>query len=705
MPNTKATAPDLTPAHQQPVTTLKGVGPRLAARLQKLHIHTVQDVLFHLPLRYENRHRRIHIGVMQPGSAVRFEAEVLHAEVLLRRTRSLVARISDGSGQLTLRFFHFNKLQRGLLTPGNAIQGFGEVRAGPTGLEIIHPEFNLAGHGDAVPQTDDPWLTPVYPATEGIHQLTLRKLVSEALRATDNARTLTDHLPPALSAELGLTGLAQAVNTLHRMPIEAGDIDLRTGRHPAQQRLIFEEILAHSLSLRTLRARVDRHPAAAIRTPGALAAALRAKLPFQLTAAQRRVIDEALDDLAQPRPMQRLVQGDVGSGKTLVAALCALAVIEAGFQVALMAPTELLAEQHIQHFQRWLAPLDLPMAWLTGKQRAAQRRDMLAAIADGQAKLIIGTHALFQDAVAFHDLALVIVDEQHRFGVHQRLRLREKGADGDRYPHQLIMTATPIPRTLAMTSYADLDVSVIDALPPGRTPVTTIALPETKRDALIARIGHALQAQRQIYWVCTLIEASEQWQAQNAEDTAQQLQAQLPGARIGLVHGRLSATAKHALMQRFQSGDLDVLVATTVIEVGVDVPNASLMIIENAERLGLSQLHQLRGRVGRGCIESACVLLYKSPLSATAKARLKVMRATNDGFQIAEEDLRLRGPGEVLGTRQTGLGQLRIADLMRDAPWLDAVRRVGAKLLRDHPAQVDPLIRRWIGEAQRYADV
>ena len=705
MPNTKATAPDLTPAHQQPVTTLKGVGPRLAARLQKLHIHTVQDVLFHLPLRYENRHRRIHIGAMQPGSAVRFEAEVLHAEVLLRRTRSLVARISDGSGQLTLRFFHFNKLQRGLLTPGNAIQGFGEVRAGLTGLEIIHSEFNLAGHGDAVPQTDDPWLTPVYPATEGIHQLTLRKLVSEALRATDNARTLTDHLPPALSAELGLTGLAQAVNTLHRMPIEAGDIDLRTGRHPAQQRLIFEEILAHSLSLRTLRARVDRHPAAAIRIPGALAAALRAKLPFQLTAAQRRVIDEALDDLAQPRPMQRLVQGDVGSGKTLVAALCALEVIEAGFQVALMAPTELLAEQHIQHFQRWLAPLDLPMAWLTGKQRAAQRRDMLAAIADGQAKLIIGTHALFQDAVAFHALALVIVDEQHRFGVHQRLRLREKGADGDRYPHQLIMTATPIPRTLAMTSYADLDVSVIDALPPGRTPVTTIALPETKRDALIARIGHALQAQRQIYWVCTLIEASEQWQAQNAEDTAQQLQAQLPGARIGLVHGRLSATAKHALMQRFQSGDLDVLVATTVIEVGVDVPNASLMIIENAERLGLSQLHQLRGRVGRGCIESACVLLYKSPLSATAKARLKVMRATNDGFQIAEEDLRLRGPGEVLGTRQTGLGQLRIADLMRDAPWLDAVRRVGAKLLRDHPAQVDPLIRRWIGEAQRYADV
>ena len=705
MPNAKATAKDAIAVDQQPVTVLKGVGPRLAARLQRLNIYTVQDVLFHLPLRYENRHCRIHIGAMQAGSAVRFEAEVVHTEVLLRRTRTLVARVTDGSGHLTLRFFHFNTMQRNRLTPGKTICGFGEVRSGPSGLEIIHPEFSPAGHDETQSETDDRWLTPVYPAADGIHQRTLRKLVNAALQVTHDARTLTDNLPAALIADLGLVSLAQAISTLHRMPIEQAQIDLRAGRHPAQQRLIFEEILAHSLSLRTLRDRVNRYPAVTIQAQGTLATTLRDRLAFSLTAAQQRVIGEVIQDLAQPRPMQRLVQGDVGSGKTLVAALCALHVIEAGFQVALMAPTEILAEQHIHHFQRWLAPLDLPMAWLTGKQRAAQRRSMLSAIADGQAKLVVGTHALFQDAVAFHALALIIVDEQHRFGVHQRLQLREKGANNGRHPHQLIMTATPIPRTLAMTGYADLDASLIDQLPPGRTPVTTIALPETKRDALIARIRHALEARRQIYWVCTLIEASEQWQAQNAEDTAQLLTAQLPEARIGLVHGRLPTAEKLALMQRFQSGELDVLVATTVIEVGVDVPNASLMIIENAERLGLSQLHQLRGRVGRGCIESACVLLYKPPLSSTAKARLKVMRATNDGFQIAEEDLRLRGPGEVLGIRQTGLGQLRIADLMRDARWLDDVRRVGSRLLRDYPADIEPLIRRWIGEAQRYADV
>jgi len=687
-----------------PATALKGVGPRLAARLEHLGIHTVEDLLFHLPLRYQDRTRVVPIGTLRPGDEAVVEGEVLLTEIKFGKRRMLLSRISDGSGALTLRFFHFSAAMQQSLARGSRVRCYGEARPGTVGLEMAHPEFRRVD--DTALTTVEDHLTPIYPTTEGLQQPSLRNLTSQALQWLHDGRLpLVDHLPPELLHGLGFPALQEAITYLHRPPPDAPLAMLAEVRHPAQRRLAFEELLAHTLSLRRLRAQAQRHRAPPLRGDGALRQKFRAALPFPLTKAQHKVSAEIAHDLQQPHPMQRLVQGDVGSGKTVVAALAALQAVEAGCQAAVMAPTELLAEQHFHNFTRWLAPLGIEVAWLAGKLKTKARRDMLACLADGSARIAVGTHALFQEGVEFHDLGLVIIDEQHRFGVHQRLALREKGRNGGRYPHQLIMTATPIPRTLAMTAYADLDCSVIDELPPGRTPVETVVLPDNRRDEVVARVHSACRAGRQAYWVCTLIEESETLAAQAAQDTAALLAEALPDLRIGLVHGRLRQDAKEQVMAAFKEGQIDLLVATTVIEVGVDVPNASLMIIENAERLGLAQLHQLRGRVGRGSAESHCVLMYHGPLSQQGKERLAVMRETADGFEIARKDLELRGPGEVLGTRQTGMWQLRIADLQRDQSLLAEASKSADLLLKRWPQQAALLIRRWVGAATRYGEV
>ncbi|MDX5332933.1 MAG: ATP-dependent DNA helicase RecG [Gammaproteobacteria bacterium] len=682
------------------VTDLKGVGPRLAEKLERLGVHTVQDLLFHLPLRYQDRTRVVPVGSLRPNQEAVVVGTVDYTEVVLRRRRMLLAHLSDGTGAILLRFFHFSRAQQEGLARGTRILCFGEARAGAKGLEMVHPEYRRLAP-DEDPAADEA-LTPIYPTTEGLHQIGLRKLSDQALEAVD---TLPDLLPEALVDQAGLPGLHAALRYVHRPPPEANVAELLDGCHPAQQRLALEELVAHNLSLMRMRARADRQPAPVIDDGEALVGRFQAALPFALTGAQRRVIDEIRHDLAAGHPMLRLVQGDVGSGKTVVAASACLFAVASGYQAAVMAPTEILAEQHYAAFRQWLEPLGIEVAWLSGKQKAAARRAMQEKVAGGSARVVVGTHALFQGEVAFHDLGLVVIDEQHRFGVHQRMALREKGARDGRHPHQLIMTATPIPRTLAMTAYADLDYSVIDELPPGRTPIKTVVLADSRRDEVVARVAAACAQGRQAYWVCTLIEESEALQAQAAEDTHALLAGALPQLSIGLVHGRMKPAEKEGVMQRFKAGEVDLLIATTVIEVGVDVPNASLMVIENAERLGLSQLHQLRGRVGRGTAESSCVLLYHPPLSQTARQRLQAMRETTDGFEIARIDLELRGPGEVLGTRQTGMMQFRIADLLRDQALLPRVQATAERLLRDHPGQVDPLIRRWVGEAVQFGNV
>jgi ATP-dependent DNA helicase RecG len=686
-----------------PVTALRGVGPRLADRLRRLGIRTAEDVLLHLPARYQDRSRVVPIGLLRPGAEAQIEAEVVGAEVTASGRRFLLCRLRDASGALTLRFFHFSPAQQQLFEQtGTRLRCFGEVRQGYAGLEMIHPECRRLDP-DTPPVSDR--LTPIYPATAGLQQFTLRALAEQALAQLDAGALLPELLPPALRAQLQLPSVAEAVQLLHRPPSDASLAELDGGRHPARRRLAFEELLAHQLSLRRLRERMRRQAAPPLAGDGELSRRFLERLPFTLTGAQRRVLEEIAADLAQPRPMLRLLQGDVGSGKTVVAAVAALRAVETGAQAALMAPTELLAEQHYRGFQNWLSGLGVEVAWLTGRLAGRARRTLLERLAAGEIQIAVGTHALFQDRVSFAELALAIVDEQHRFGVHQRLALREKGRQGDRRPHQLIMTATPIPRTLAMSAYADLDTSIIDELPPGRRPVKTVAAPDSRREDVIDRIRRACRNGRQAYWVCPLIEESETLQCQAAAVTAERLTALLPELRIGLVHGRLPAADKEAAMAAFKAGALDLLVATTVIEVGVDVPNASLMIVENAERLGLAQLHQLRGRVGRGNTDSSCVLLYKPPLSSIAHARLAVLRECNDGFEIARRDLELRGPGEVLGTRQTGEQSLRVADLLRDGDLLNAARYAADRLLREHPDRVEPLIRRWIGVGARYGEV
>ena len=664
----------------------------------------MQDLLFHLPLRYQDRTRITPLGALRPGIEAVIEAEVQLTQIRYTRKRTLLSQLHDGTGAITLRFFHFNATQQAMLARGVRVRCFGEVRTGKAGLEMVHPEYRLVSSESLTAAEER--LTPIYPTTEGLHQISIRTLTQRALELLRRQPDmLREWLPGTTLERLHFPALYEAVEYVHYPPPDAPLELMEQGAHPTQQRLAFEELLAHHLSLRLLRQRVQRNAAPPLEARGKLMAALLTELPFDLTHAQQRVIGEIRHDLAQTIPMLRLVQGDVGSGKTLVAACAALHTIEAGHQVALMAPTELLAEQHMANFSRWFAPLELEIALLTGKTKGKTRAEILAHITSRRCALVIGTHALFQDDVSFARLGLVIIDEQHRFGVHQRLALRSKGLDQGRYPHQLIMTATPIPRTLAMVGYADLDSSVIDELPPGRTPVETVVVADTRRGDVVERAHTACRAGRQAYWVCTLIEESETLQCQAVIDTAEQLTAALPELRVALIHGRMKPKDKEQAMLKFKLGEIDLLVATTVIEVGVDVPNASLMIIENAERLGLAQLHQLRGRVGRGATASHCVLMYRAPLSRYAKARLAALRASNDGFEIARKDLELRGPGEVLGTRQAGLLQLHIADLARDQHLLPEIEQTAALLLSQHAAHVQPLIRRWLGQGAQYGEV
>ncbi|MEH8205753.1 MULTISPECIES: ATP-dependent DNA helicase RecG [Aeromonas] len=682
-----------------PLDSLKGVGSKMQEKLERLGLATVQDLLFHLPLRYEDRTQVWPIGDLPPGLHGAVEGEIQDTQLVMGRRRMMVCRISDGTGTLTLRFFNFTAAQKNSLAAGRLIRCFGEVRPGKYGLEMAHPEYKLLGE-EQVGQTEEA-LTPVYPTTEGLRQLTLRNLTDQALAQLD-LYGVEELLPAGLYPHQ--IELAAALKLLHRPPPSVALPLLESGQHPAQQRLVLEELLAHNLSVLKVRAQAQTQLARALKPAPELVEQLLGALPFKPTGAQSRVVAEISKDLQQSHPMMRLVQGDVGSGKTLVAALAALQAIGNGCQVGLMAPTELLAEQHAINFAKWLEPLGIGVGWLAGKQKGKAREESLAAIADGSVKMVVGTHAIFQEQVVFQRLALVIIDEQHRFGVHQRLALREKGEREGVHPHQLIMTATPIPRTLAMTAYADLDTSVIDELPPGRTPITTVALPDSRRGDVIERVKLACTEGKQAYWVCTLIEESEVLECQAAEDTAAELQNLLPGLHIGLVHGRMRPVEKQRVMEEFKAGILQLLVATTVIEVGVDVPNASLMIIENPERLGLAQLHQLRGRVGRGAVASHCVLLYHAPLSKTAQSRLGVLRETNDGFLIAQRDLELRGPGELLGTRQTGLADLKIADLVRDQPLIPQVQKMARFLMDRHPSHVEPLIRRWLGLRDHYSN-
>ena len=685
-----------------PVTALKGVGSRVAEKLTTLGLETLEDLAFHLPSRYQDRTRVVPIGSLRVGTYAQVVATIDSTQVRFGRRRSLLTVVDDGSGMLTLRFFHFSRPQQLALATGRRILCYGEVRKGPHGFELIHPEYQLIAEDEPVPVADR--LTAIYPTTEGLGQHSIRKLVDQALDLFREQGGLSDYLPARLRERLRLPELTEAVELAHHPTpdISAGEIELN--RRPERRRLAFEELLAHHLSLREVRNVMHRHAAPILKADSPLVRNFTASLAFSLTSAQGRVADEITADLETAKPMHRLVQGDVGSGKTVVAALAALSAIHSGYQVALMAPTELLAEQHKQSFTAWFAPLSIEVAWLSGKLKAKPRREALQQIADGTAAMVVGTHALFQDAVQYARLGLVIVDEQHRFGVHQRLALRTKGVPQAVWPHQLVLTATPIPRTLAMTAYADLDTSSIDELPPGRQPVGTAVIAENRRPDVIARVRLACESGRQAYWVCPIIEESEVLEAEAASDTAERLTTSLPTLRVGLIHGRLKAAEKEQIMASFKAHELDVLVATTVIEVGVDVPNASLMIIENAERLGLAQLHQLRGRVGRGSVSSACVLMYRGPLSRTARARLTALRETTDGFVLAEKDLELRGPGELLGTKQTGLARLRIANLNGDRDLLEFVEQAAEELFDVAPDNVALIVRRWLGTAAQYIE-
>ena len=671
----------------------------MAERLLKLGILTVQDMLFHLPLRYEDRTRLYAISELSLHSHVSVEATIETSQITFGKRRMLVCQINDGTGRLTLRFFNFTAAQKNAFSAGKIIRCFGEVRRGRVGFEMSHPEYSISDTSNEQPVATT--LTPVYSTTEGLKQLSIRALSEQAIDLL-NKYSVEELLPSQWQPSN--MPLSDALLLLHRPPNDVDVTALEQGTHPAQQRLVFEELLAQNLSLLKVREQGQQVKAVALNPVNTLESQFLEQLPFAPTNAQSRVVAEIKGDMQHAYPMMRLVQGDVGSGKTLVAALSALTAIAQGFQVALMAPTEILSEQHGVNFTTWFNQLGITVAWLGGKTKGKERVATLEKIASGEAQMIVGTHALFQDEVKFNNLVLIVIDEQHRFGVHQRLSLREKGKFGDCYPHQLVMTATPIPRTLAMTAYADLETSVIDELPPGRTPITTVALPDTRRDDIIARVKLACNEQgRQVYWVCTLIDESEVLQCQAAEDSALQLKEALPELNVGLVHGRMKSAEKQAIMSEFKAGNIHVLVATTVIEVGVDVPNASLIIIENPERLGLAQLHQLRGRVGRGATASHCVLLYHAPLSHTAQKRLGVLRDSNDGFVIAERDLEIRGPGEVLGTKQTGLAEFKIADLTRDKHILNQVRPIAQQMLKQHPEVVDPLIQRWLGNKQNYA--
>uniref|UniRef100_A0A3B0MMX4 ATP-dependent DNA helicase RecG n=2 Tax=Arsenophonus endosymbiont of Trialeurodes vaporariorum TaxID=235567 RepID=A0A3B0MMX4_9GAMM len=677
-----------------PLTSLNGVGETQAEKLNKIGLRTIQDLLFHLPLRYEDQTQLYAISEVQPGNSVTVSGEILQTKIAFGRMRMMTSQISDGSGTFTLRFFNFSTAMKNSLAVGKYVVAYGEIRRGNLGPEIIHPEYKIKPNADHIELQNT--LTPIYSTTEGIRQITLRKLIAQALTLLDTC-AINKLIPTPFNR--GLISLPQAIQTLHRPPPDIPLDLLEKGKHPAQRILIFEELLAHQLSMLTVRSETQQFSAQPLPAEEKLKHQLLARLPYSTTKAQQRVVSQIEADLAKISPMMRLVQGDVGSGKTLVALFAAIRAIAHGKQAALMAPTELLAEQHANTFSQWLEPLGIQVGWLSGKQKGKSRLSQQKAIAQGEVAMIIGTHAIFQQQVEFNALALVIIDEQHRFGIHQRLALWEKGQQHGIYPHQLIMTATPIPRTLAMTAYADLDNSIIDEIPPGRTPVTTVAIPDTRRNEVIQRVKKACQIEkRQVYWVCILIDDSEVLEAQAAQATQEELTRLLPELNIGLVHGRMKSVEKQNVMADFTANKLQLLVATTVIEVGVDVPNASLMIIENPERLGLAQLHQLRGRVGRGSVASHCVLLYKTPLTYATQLRLQVLRDSNDGFIIAQKDLEIRGPGELLGTRQTGNAEFKVADLMRDQDLLPEIRNIAQYLQQHYPNHTNALIERWLPE-------
>ncbi len=691
----------------QPVGILTGIGAQTANRLQKLGLCVIQDLIFHLPLRYEDRTRVYPIGTLRPGMTALVSGTVEFIDVLPRGRKGLVCRISDDSGFINLKFFHFTASQHNALRPGTSISCFAEVRNAYAGLEMVHPEYKvIANPDDCITETR---LTPVYPLTEGLSQNVIRKAVKQALDlCSQDPALLTDWIPGAILKQYGYPSLADAILTLHA-PDESVSVEaLQNGSVPALKRLAFEELLAHFLVLRTTRNKTKAWLAPSFSetaTGNNASKHFIRSLPFKLTGAQQRVIADIEADCRKPHPMMRLVQGDVGSGKTVVSAYAALLALSAGYQVAVMAPTELLVEQHFRNFSGWFKGFQTQVIYLTGQLKGNARKEVLQALEDGTAGIIIGTHALFQDSVNFHRLGLIIIDEQHRFGVHQRLALREKGQQDGVRPHQLVMTATPIPRTLAMLQYSDLDISIIDELPPGRKPIVTSVIPAERRADVIDRINGWVGKKRQVYWVCTLIEESEVLQCEAAEKTAETLTQALPDVRVALIHGRMKSSEKDAVMQAFKNHRIDLLVATTVIEVGVDVPNAGLMIIENPERLGLSQLHQLRGRVGRGNDDSYCLLMYQAPLSDTARHRLGVLRDSNDGFVIAEKDLELRGPGEVMGTRQTGQMHFKIADLARDTDLLVAVQQIGDDFFTHAPEAIQPLCDRWLGASTEYSEV
>jgi ATP-dependent DNA helicase RecG len=688
----------------QSVAKLTGLGAQTVKRLEKLGIRVIQDLIFHLPLRYEDRTRVYPIGSLMAGMTALICGRVEFIDILPRGRKSLICRISDDTGFISLKFFHFSANQHNTLKPGTLITCFAEVRHGFAGLEMVHPDYQVISNPKAF--VTETRLTPVYPLTEGLSQATLRKAVKQALSLCNNEpELLVDWIPEAILKKYHYPSLTEAIQTLHT-PDEAVSIEaLQNGNVPALKRLAFEELLAHHLSLRLTKNRAKVWQAPGFSNDKTAVEQFLRSLPFKLTGAQQRVIAEIEADCRQQHPMMRLVQGDVGSGKTIVSAYAALLALTAGYQVAVMAPTELLAEQHKRNFDAWFAGFQTQVVFLTGQLKGNARKSVLQGLADGSSGIIIGTHALFQEGVNFHRLGLIIIDEQHRFGVHQRLALREKGQQEGIRPHQLVMTATPIPRTLAMLQYSDLDISIIDELPPGRKPIVTSVIPAERRAEVIDRINKWVGKRRQVYWVCTLIEESEVLQCEAAEKTAGFLSQALPNVRVALIHGRMKSMDKDAIMQAFKNHQIDLLVATTVIEVGVDVPNAGLMIIENPERLGLSQLHQLRGRVGRGEGDSFCLLMYQSPLTDTARQRLGILRDSNDGFIIAEKDLELRGPGEVMGTRQTGQMHFRIADLARDADLLDNIQQIGDQFFIESPGAIQPLCDRWLGTATEYSEV
>lgn len=686
----------------QAVFGLRGVGPQMAKQLARLHIFSPQDLLFHLPVRYQDRTQIQLIRQTLPEQEAVIEGVIKSISRPLGGKTKLLCEIQDVSGRLFLRFFHA-PYQANAFQVGERLRCYSIIRLGPKGLEMVHPEFQIISPDKPAPVEE--FLTPIYPATEGLSQYMLRKLTNNALLWMQDGERIPELIPESLRSTYGLPNLKEALQFIHRPPSETPIPQLMEANTSGQKKLIFEELLAHRLSLLNVKQNFQAQHAVILSAEETLTQQFLKQLPFALTSAQARVSAEIKQDLTKPNPMLRLVQGDVGSGKTVIAALAMLQAVENGYQAALMAPTELLAEQHHRIFERWLKPLGINLVFLSGNVKASARKAVLSAIQNGEASIIIGTHALFQENVEFKNLALVAVDEQHRFGVHQRALFREKGAKQGCYPHQLVLTATPIPRTLAMSFYADLDVSVIDELPPGRTPIVTTVMAASKREEIIARINDACQQGRQVYWVCPLIEESEVLNCQAATKTAELLKTLLPSWSIGLIHGRMNSEEKNLAMTAFQQQETQVLVATTVIEVGVDVPNASVMVIENAERLGLSQLHQLRGRVGRGSVASYCLLLYQYPISAIGKERLAVMRETTDGFKIAQRDLELRGPGEVLGTKQTGELTFHVADLIRDSEMLAQIHQAADVMLSQYSDMIEPLLNRWLTGRQEYKEV